>query len=527
MSLMRRSLQMAGYSIKPLAHTATFTATAGHAFAGGNTTLAIPYTIAPKLTGLPCAGQQPPAQVQTRVITAAPVCSPNGGGIVTSWTEQRTRPYVISGNSWVLGSWSSWTKVAGSDATRPATPAECPVGVAPTAPTAADQCGVYADQYVIPQQTGVRYEVKIGQIGQNEIYAPISASTYSTLGASSVKIRAIAKNGYVLTGGVYNWTLNFDTAKCQVIANVTPHEVCGANDNYTIPSTAHVTYKLATTKWFYFMNIPLFQYTEYDTLPAGIYPASGTVTIKAFADLGYEITSQDTWTFNFDSNKCDQPFDTEGDPIFSDQCGTVNDSYTIEPAQGVTYRVNGNIVPASFYPNASGSIAITAEASDANYVLTGVTEWSHEFSTASCAAITATAICNREGVIVTLTNEGDTDGSVSVNGDEVTVSGNSSEEVIVPLTLWKASVEVYNDNESPLLVSDFDCTPGRGGIGGDPQDPPVTPKPIPAIPTGVVLPQTGSDKNPVVQLVSVIVAGLLAYGMVFALINRRDLISNE
>ncbi len=510
-----------------MAHTATFTATAGHAFAGGNTTLAIPYTIAPKLTGLPCAGQQPPAQVQTRVITAAPVCSPNGGGIVTSWTEQRTRPYVISGNSWVLGSWSSWTKVAGSDATRPATPAECPVGVAPTAPTAADQCGVYADQYVIPQQTGVRYEVKIGQIGQNEIYAPISASTYSTLGASSVKIRAIAKNGYVLTGGVYNWTLNFDTAKCQVIANVTPHEVCGANDNYTIPSTAHVTYKLATTKWFYFMNIPLFQYTEYDTLPAGIYPASGTVTIKAFADLGYEITSQDTWTFNFDSNKCDQPFDTEGDPIFSDQCGTVNDSYTIEPAQGVTYRVNGNIVPASFYPNASGSIAITAEASDANYVLTGVTEWSHEFSTASCAAITATAICNREGVIVTLTNEGDTDGSVSVNGDEVTVSGNSSEEVIVPLTLWKASVEVYNDNESPLLVSDFDCTPGRGGIGGDPQDPPVTPKPIPAIPTGVVLPQTGSDKNPVVQLVSVIVAGLLAYGMVFALINRRDLISNE
>jgi hypothetical protein len=61
------------------------------------------------------------------------------------------------------------------------------------------------------------------------------------------------------------------------------------------------------------------------------------------------------------------------------------------------------------------------------------------------------------------------------------------------------------------------CEPGRGSIGGDT---PLTPS-TPAKLTGITLPDTGS--NPLQQLITVIIAGLLTYGATFFLVSRRDL----
>lgn len=363
------------------------------------------------------------------------------------------------------------------------------------------------DTYTVPSAAHVTYKMHVS----GNIYTTLTPGTH--WGVGTVTIKAFASSGYELTG-ITEWTYTFDWHNCQVTANApTFNEVCGNGDTFTIPVAAqHVTYRQLTG---YFMFIiPI-----YTTVTEGTHSASGSIQIIAVADEGYEIPGTSSWSQTFNSEKCPQPMNAEGDPIFNDVCGTSNDNYTILAADHVVYKVNGKEEPAGFYPNASGSVVIIAEPSDPNYILVGQTTWSHDFSSASCASITATATCDRAGVIVTLTNEGDTDGAAWVNGDEITVPGNDTVYVVVPFVLWKASVSVYGSNESSLINKDFDCTPGRGGAGEDPQTPPT-----PSVPAkGIELPQTGGATNPIQQLLTVIAAGIITYGATFFLVNRRDL----
>ena len=374
----------------------------------------------------------------------------------------------------------------------------CTTTVATQAPTNHDDnCGSNNDTYTIPTVTGIQYKVN----GVEK-----SAGTYSTNGATSLTITAVAKSGYVLTG-ITSWTLTFVNQSCVAPTAPTSVDMCGTSDDtYTIPSTTGVIYKV-----------------DGITKPAGQYQTSTDVTITAeAADSNYALTGTTLWSQTFDSEKCPVQLTAEGDPTFIDECGTENDSYTIVPADHVIYKIDGQEVAATFYPHASGSVVIVAEPADPDYALVGQTEWTHEFSAASCADITATAVCDRAGVIVTLKNEGDMEGYAWVNGEEVVVDGNSSVDVVVPFTLWKASVSVYGNNEASLLDKDFDCTPGRGGMGGeDPQDP-VVPK-TPAVSTPHALPQTGGVTNSLQQLLTVIASGIVSYGVTFFLVNRRDL----
>lgn len=120
----------------PGTHIATFTADAGHAFAGGAATLEIEYTIDAQLTGEQCAGEQPNDDHETRKQSKT-VCLPNGGGTVTSWQEERSRSYSFDEetNSWVAGDWSDWTVAEGSETSRPATDQECPPVCVPSTVT--------------------------------------------------------------------------------------------------------------------------------------------------------------------------------------------------------------------------------------------------------------------------------------------------------------------------------------------------------------------------------------------------------
>lgn len=365
----------------PGAHTATFTADAGHAFSDGSTTLMIDYTVPAMLTGEQCAGPKPADDRETRIITGDPVCSPNGGGTVTSYTEQRTRTYVLSGNSWVPGPWSAWTKVPGSDKTVPATAAQCPTTVTPTAPTFSDVCGgIDDDTFTIPVTTGVTYYIKVGMS-----YVPINAGTYPAFG--TVTIKAVTKQGYILAQGATTvWTNTFNSNPCPVTpATPTSVDQCGtANDTYTIPVTTRVTYKKLVGYW---MNIPLFPI--YQTITTGTYPGTGTVTIVAFADHDYTINGQSTWTFTFDSTPCDVVVVPTA-PTLTDLCGTNQDGYTIPTTTGATYEVNGQPVTAGFHA-ATSPVTITA-IPQKGYVLNedSHSSWPFTFTDVACPCVPST-----------------------------------------------------------------------------------------------------------------------------------------
>jgi hypothetical protein len=111
-----------------------------------------PVTLAPlpKLTGAPCAGDQPPAVV-THASTESANCTTQ---VVTVHHTTTTTGYVISGNSWVPG-----TPVTTNDAdtTRPATAQDCtppatPVTAAPTFPSVTPPSCTEAGSLTVPDQ---------------------------------------------------------------------------------------------------------------------------------------------------------------------------------------------------------------------------------------------------------------------------------------------------------------------------------------------------------------------------------------
>lgn len=72
--------------------------------------------------------------------------------------------------------------------------------VTATTPTSNDSVGFESDTYTIPSKTGVEY--RVGGIAK-------AAGTYSTEGASSVTVTAVATSGYDLTGAS-SWVLSFN-----------------------------------------------------------------------------------------------------------------------------------------------------------------------------------------------------------------------------------------------------------------------------------------------------------------------------
>lgn len=381
-----------------------------------------------------------------------------------------------------------------------------------TKPVVHDVCGAHNDYYTIPSIEGVDY--KVSKFGV--IYTGISAGNHWADGTFYVK--AEPKNGYELTGSTF-WPLYLNPADCKVIANdPTFIDECGSvNDKFIVPTTEHVKYKIAT-KWIWLIVwIPI----EFEDINAGTYDGNGLVKIVAEPEDGYYINGDRFWIHNFDSSKCG--IDLSADPTFVDSCGTADDSYTIVPAQGVIYKVNGAITPAGFFPNATGDVTITAEPIDPNHVINGDTSWAHAFSDTTCPDITATALCDQAGVVVSLTNRGDSDGTAFVNGNPVVVPGNDSVTATVPYTLYKASVMVTDDKQQTLIDKEFDCTPGRGSIGGGTNV--VLTNTTSNAPKGIMLPETGA--HPIAQAFMLAIAGLTTYGIMFFLVNRRELTSKE
>jgi hypothetical protein len=153
------------------------------------------------------------------------------------------------------------------------------------------------------------------------------------------------------------------------------------------------------------------------------------------------------------------------DPTSTDLCGTENDGYTVVPADHVSYLVNGQVVSGGFH-NATDSVTIDAIA-DSGYTLEGDTQWTFDFTNEACEVP-----CDQEETPVILRLE--------VALDQVQDQTNTCDEP-------EDTGEVLGDS------------------------------------TTLTLPKTASEKNDsVIQLLAGMIGGASIYGLVYYLIDRRN-----
>jgi hypothetical protein len=429
--------------------------------------------------------------------------------------------------------------------------------LADSVPTFSDPCDTVNDTYSIPAAAG-----SIKYYTVNNSLVEIENGQTNQPGTGTVTITAHKNNGDLTNTAGNPWSHTFDTAACTTPTPSPSPSTSPAGNNGTLKvhekDTASDTENNDPKVCVF--NFEGFDFDENQSGLIKIEPQGGDSDTSDTAELpfgpanasGYAETTylndgvgdnldnghykstlygkDANGNYTIDLKAKSKVFKVEceevelttvipTDPQFNEQCGTENDGYTIPTMEGVVYKVDGVIVDAGFH-NVSGSVTIIAEATE-NYVLDNEADnsWSNEFSDASCEHITASGLCQQNGVEVTLTNDGDTDGYAWVNGDKVDVPANDIVSVTIPFTLFKATVTVYGNTDNTLLNKDFDCTPGRGSIGGDEPQSPTVPV-VPVLPTGLELPETGA--NPLVQAITLLIAGVTTYGLIFYLMNRRE-----
>jgi hypothetical protein len=237
-----------------------------------------------------------------------------------------------------------------------------PYQVTPAGVVYTDNDGTSQDSYTIPATDGVEY-----QVGGNTI----AAGTYP--GTGTVTVTAKAKTDYVLTGTT-EWTTTFKATPYQVIPSpVVFTDLDGtAKDSYTVPTTDGVDYQIGG-----------------NTVEAGTYPGTGTVTVTAKAKTDYVLTGTTEWTTTFKAT----PYQVIPSPVvFTDLDGTAKDSYTVPTTDGVDYQIGGNTVEAGTYPG-TGTVTVTAKAKT-DYVLTGTTEWTATFIATPYQVVPAPVVFN-------------------------------------------------------------------------------------------------------------------------------------
>jgi hypothetical protein len=130
------------------------------------------------------------------------------------------------------------------------------------------------------------------------------------------------------------------------------------DDEYTVPSTLGVEYRVGGV-----------------VTGAGTFPGTGTVTVTAVAEEGYEISGTSSWSHTFTDV---QPA-TAVAPTQHDTYGTADDTFTVPAVTGVEYQVDGVPVVHGTHPGV-GTVVVTASAAT-GYVLTdGPTSWELAFT---------------------------------------------------------------------------------------------------------------------------------------------------
>ncbi|MEX5257851.1 InlB B-repeat-containing protein [Kocuria arenosa] len=229
--------------------------------------------------------------------------------------------------------------------------------VVPEEPAFVDHDGADRDIYIIRAKEGVEYLV------DGEVKA---AGSYPASG--TVLITSRAKPGYALgTVTATSWSRIFSTAVPKIMA---------------VPEAPAFSDMDGTDRDIYIIRAK--EGVEYlvdgEVKVAGSYPASGTVLITSRAKPGYYLAGTTSWSRIF-STAVLAIHVTPAAPVFADQYGTANDTYTLPASYGVEYYyVNGVATAAGGTYKGSGTVTVTAKART-GYTLVGTTTWSHTFTT--------------------------------------------------------------------------------------------------------------------------------------------------
>ena len=133
------------------------------------------------------------------------------------------------------------------------------------------------------------------------------------------------------------------------------------NDTYIVPTSEGVDYRV-----------------NGETVPAGTYPGTGTVTVTATAKEGFAVAPDvaASWTATFKAT----PYSVSPAGVaFTDLLGTKDDTYTVPVTTGVDYLVGGKVVAAGTYPGA-GTVTVTAIAKTDYVIPSGaVASWTMIF----------------------------------------------------------------------------------------------------------------------------------------------------
>lgn len=179
--------------------------------------------------------------------------------------------------------------------------------------------------------------------------------------------------------------------------------------------------------------------------------------------------------FNLSHGPCTAPTETTEvsvtAPTKTDVCGKYSDSYAIPTKTGVVYKVNGvPIVGGTYYPSMANatSVTITAEAAGSQYILTGQTSWTFDFTNEACDTVSVedsgecvnklvnngeftVTVHNNNGIdvyyVVLINNGAQYDGALVSNGDWYTFTfGNYAPGD------YNISVIKVTSNSGPLTI---------------------------------------------------------------------------
>lgn len=391
---------------------------------------------------------------------------------------------------------------------------ECGGASDPAAPTFTDECGTANDTITIPDASdGTYYRIN------NALW--LIPGTFAASGTKTVT--QYDGNGTWWTSAddtlLGEWSYTYTDEPCTVPAEPTFVDECGTEDDrLIIPAWSHSS---EYSYWFDLgaIDLPIASGTYDDYLGQPFMQHnSGTVTIKA----KYKLKTIESWSHTYTNEDCVAEIPAE--PTFIDECGTERDSYTIAPATGIVYRVNGVVTQPGTYSYASAdSVEITAEA-DQGYVYNGQDSWSYKYTDTNCITVSGLCQSSQKGVVLSLTNHSTVAEKAYIEESltgwfiERDLAVGEMIKQVVPYQNFLAKITVAQSDKTVVYSEDFDCTPGRGGVM------PTNPEKPVIIPTNLALPLTGPQTaNPLAAIMTIIFAAVMTYGATFYLVNRRDL----
>ena len=242
--------------------------------------------------------------------------------------------------------------------------------------------------YTIPSITGVDYQLQTGPSS----WTLLSAGSHTITSTTTVVIQAVAQSFYTLSGDAGPWTITItdpSASSCVSAPDVTfadaycNVETTGTtNGSYTITAALHISYTVSVNGG------------AAGAIGAGSHSAQAgdVIVVTAVPDSGYTLVgTASPWSHTF-GNPGDCLDDaTATDVVFQDgfcnanTTGTTDGTYTIAPADHITYTVSINgaapspILPGQYSAQPGDLVVITAVPDSGYKLVNTASPWSHTF----------------------------------------------------------------------------------------------------------------------------------------------------